>query len=334
MKCDKERSGVWMSGFKVVATSVTFGKVNEEPYRKLIEAGCEVILNELGRPYTEEELIEITQDCDVIIVGNDKISKKVIDNLEKAKLIAKHGVGIEKIDIAAADAKGIYVTNVPGSNSNEVADLVFAFIGNLARHINIGNAEVREGVWNKRRGVSLYKKTIGIIGTGNIGRLVAKRAKGYDMRILGYDLYPSQEAIELGLEYVDLETIYREADFITLHLPSTPETNQLLNKEAFSKMKPSVLIINSAREGLVDLDDLNDALVSKQIGGFASDAYSTEPAEYKPYFDHENVLLTPHIGATTLDANLNMGLGAVESVLAIKDGSKPPKKYIRNGIEF
>lgn len=319
-----------MSAFKIVATSVTFGKVNQEPYDRLIEAGCEVILNELGRPYTEEELIDITKNCDAIIVGNDKINRNVIEHLNKAKIIAKHGVGIEKIDIDAADEKGIFVTNVPGSNSNEVADLVFAFIGNLARHINAGNAEVREGIWNKRRGISLYKKTIGIVGTGNIGRLVAKRALGYDMRILGYDLYPSQEAIDMGVEYVDLDTIYREADFITLHLPSTPETDRLLNAEAFNKMKPSVLIVNSAREGLVDLDDLNEALTTQQIGGFATDAYSTEPAQYKPYFDHPNVLLTPHIGATTLDANLNMGLGAIESVLAIKDGKIPPKQYIRN----
>lgn len=323
-----------MNKFKVVTTSTTFGIVNKEPFEKLIDAGCEVILNELGRPYTEEELIEIADDADAVIVGNDHITKRVIEALPNVKLYAKHGVGYDKIDVDAADEQGVYVTNVPGSNSNEVADLVFAFIGNLARHINIGNKEVREGIWNKRRGISMYKKTIGIIGTGHIGRLVIKRANGYDMNVLGYDMYESNEARKLGLKYVNLDELLQKSDFITLHLPSTPETKHIIDKETFSKMKDNVLLVNTAREDLVNLDDLNEALSNKAIGGFATDAYSTEPAEYKPYFDHENVLLTPHIGATTLDANLNMGLGAVESILAIKNNQKPPAKYIRNTIKF
>jgi D-3-phosphoglycerate dehydrogenase len=323
-----------MSKFKVVATSTTFGVVNKEPLAKLIEAGCEVVLNERGRPYTEEELIEIASDADAVIVGNDHITENVIKQLPNVKLYAKHGVGYDKIDVKAADEHGVYVTNVPGSNSNEVADLVFAFIGNLARHINIGNKEVREGIWNKRRGISMHKKTIGIIGTGHIGQLVIKRANGFDMNVLGYDMFESDEAKSLGLKYVSLDELLKESDFITLHLPSTPETKHIIDKEAFSKMKDNVLLINTAREDLVNLDDLNEALSNHEIGGFATDAYSTEPAEYKPYFDHENVLLTPHIGATTVDANLNMGLGAVESILAIKEGKKPRQEYIRNNVNF
>lgn len=321
-----------MSKFKVVTTSVTFGKINKEPYQRLIDAGCEVITNNLGRPYTHEEIVAVGKDADAIIVGTDHVPESVVRELENVKIIAKHGVGFDPIDLEYTKERGIFVTNVPGSNSNEVADLVFGFIISLARNICLGNKEVRDGLWNKRSGISLYKKTLGVVGTGNIGLSVIRRAVGFNMNIIAYDLNQNKEALELGVKYVDLDTLLTESDFITLHLPNTPETEGIIDKKAMKQMKDEVLLINTAREQLVNLDDLNDALANKVIRGYATDVYADEPTPYLPYFDNENVVLSPHIGATTKDANLVMGQGAVDCVLAVKEGKRPPEQCIRNGI--
>lgn len=321
-----------MSKFKVVTTSVTFGKINKEPYQRLIDAGCEVITNNLGRPYTHEEIIAVAKDADAIIVGTDHIPEFVVKELDNVKIIAKHGVGFDSIDLDYTKKHGVFVTNVPGSNSNEVADLVFGLLISLARNICLGNKEVRDGVWNKRSGISLYKKTLGVVGTGNIGISVIRRALGFGMNIIAYDLNQSKEALELGVKYVDLDTLLTESDFITLHLPNTPETERMIDKKAMEKMKDDVLLINTAREQLVNLDDLNDALANKVIRGYATDVYADEPTPFLPYFNHENVVVSPHIGATTKDANLVMGYGAVDCVLAVKDGNRPPEHCIRNGI--
>lgn len=321
-----------MTTFKVVTTSVTFGKINQQPYQRLIDAGCEVVANNLGRPYHQEEIIAVAKDADALIVGTDHVPESVIKKLESVKIIAKHGVGFDSIDLKAAKERGIFVTNVPGSNSNEVADLAFAFILALARNICLGNREVREGNWNKRSGISLYQKSLGVIGTGNIGRAVMKRAKGFDMTVLAYDVVQNKETKELGARYVSFDTLLKESDFITLHVPNTPETKGFINKVQLEKMKKDCLLINTARSQLINYADLNEALANKTIRGYATDVFADEPTPYLPVFDHENVVISPHIGATTKDANLVMGQGAVDCVLSVKDGKRPPEYCIRNGM--
>lgn len=322
-----------MNKFKIVATTVTFGKFNKAPVDRLIKAGCEVITNKKGRPFTEEEIIEQSKGADALIVGTDKVTANVINNLDDSiKIIAKHGVGFDSIDLEAARKRNIFVTNVPGSNSNEVADLAIGFLVSLARNIPIGNKEVREGIWNKRVGISMKGKTIGVVGTGAIGLGVIKRTTGFDMKVLGYDLEESQEAIDLGVEYVDKETLLKESDFITLHLPNVPETHHFISEQELELMKNNVLIINTARAGLVDYTALEKFLDKGTVGGYAVDDYEEEPTPYLDIFAYDNVVLSPHIGATTIDANLIMGNGAVDCVLAVKDGNRPPEDNIRNGL--
>ncbi|GMA08451.1 2-hydroxyacid dehydrogenase [Tetragenococcus halophilus subsp. flandriensis] len=322
-----------MNKFKVVATTVTFGKFNNAPVERLIKAGCEVTTNKKGRPFTEKEIIQESKGADALIVGTDKITNNVINNLDNSvKIIAKHGVGFDSIDLESARKRNIFVTNVPGANSNEVADLAIGFLISLARNIPIGNKEVREGIWNKRAGISMKNKTIGVIGTGAIGSEVIKRTIGFGMKVLAYDLVENSEVVELGAEYVDKETLLKDSDFITLHVPDTSETHHFIGKNELELMKENALIVNSARAGLVDYTALDKALTEGRIMGYATDDFEQEPTPYLNIFEHENVVVTPHIGATTIDANLTMGNGAVDCVLAIKNDKRPPEKNIRNGM--
>lgn len=322
-----------MDKFKVVATTVTFGKFNKEPVERLTEAGCEVITNKKGRPFSEEEIIEASTGADALIVGTDKVTENVINQLDDSvKIIAKHGVGFDSINLEAARERKIFVTNVPGSNSNEVADLAIGFLISLARNIPIGNKELREGIWNKRAGVSMKGKTIGVVGTGAIGLEVIKRTTGFNMNVLAFDLRENSEAISLGAKYVDKETLLRESDFITLHLPNTSDTHHFIGRNELEVMKDNALLVNTARAGLVDYTALDKALTDGALQGYATDDFEEEPTPYLDIFDHDNVIVSPHIGATTIDANLIMGNGVVDCVLAVKDGQRPPENNIRNGM--
>lgn len=306
--------------FKIVATTVTFGKINQEPLERLIDQGYEVITNSFGRPFTETELIEIAGDADAIIIGNDKITARYINQTTKLKIIAKHGVGVDGVDMEAARAKGIAVTNAPGSNADEVADLAVASMLTLARVLYPSIRDLKAGGWPKYAGISLHQKTIGIVGTGSIGKALAKRATGFSMSILAYDVYQSDELKALGVQYVDIDTLVEQADFISLHLPSTPETYHLLNEKRLNSMKPTAILVNTAREKLVDYVALDTLLREKRIKGYAADVFDKEPPTSLDLFNYDNVIITPHIGGTTKESNLKMGNMAVDNVIAVLSG--------------
>lgn len=319
-------------GFKVLSTSNSFGIINKAPYKKLLENGCEVILNDTGRTFSREELITLGQDADAVIVGHDHITPDIVRDLEHVKIYAKNGVGYDNIDLETTRKRNIFVTNVPGSNSNEVADLVFGLMLSIARNIPKKDRELKEGIWDRGRGLSLYKKNIGIIGTGDIGVSVARRAFGFSMNVLAYDLFKSSEIEANGGVYVELEELLEKSDFVTLHLPSNEKTQNIINKQTLNLMKHNAILINTGRAELVDIDALNIALQENKIYGFGSDVFHEEPPPIYNYFNKDNVVITPHIGAATIDGNLNMGNGAVESVLAVKNGQRPPEDYIRNNL--
>lgn len=313
-----------MEKWKVVATAVTFGKVNKEPLERLKKFGCEVITNQFGRPFTSEEIIKYAADADALIVGNDKVTKLTIENCKKLKIIAKHGVGIDSIDVKSANKLGIIVTNAPASNSKEVADLTFGFIAMLARDLYNAVYNTKCGKWIKPMGISMYKKTIGIVGTGAIGVEVAKRATGYDMNILGYDILKNPLALKLGVKYVELDELLRRADFISLHLPLTSNTLKIISEKKFKLMKKGVILVNTARSQLVDNNGLYEALKNGTLRGYATDVYDFEPPECLPFFKLPNVILTPHIGGTTIESNRCMGDTAVDNVIAVFKGETPP----------
>lgn len=313
-----------MNKWKVVGTAVTFGKANMEPINRLREIGCEVLTNEFGRPFTAEEFIKIAGDADAIIVGNDKVPGSVIRQLKNLKIIAKHGVGTDSIDVKTANELGIVVTNATGTNSQEVADLAFGMIHIISRWIHIVNSTTKDGKWYKPMGISLYNKTIGIIGVGRIGTAVAKRAMGYDMNILGYDLVERIEAKKLGVKYTGLEELIENSDIVSLHVPLTSKTRNILNSDRFKLLKNGAILINTARSQLIDNDALYLALTNGTLRGYATDVYDYEPPAKKPFFDLENVLLTPHIGGTCIESNLRMGNTAVDNVIAVMKGKTPP----------
>lgn len=313
-----------MKKWKVAATAVTFGRINKEPLKRLEELGCEVTLNPYGRPLINEEMIQYASDADALIVGNDKVPGNVIEKCKNLKIIAKHGVGVDAIDIKTANKLGIVVTNAPATNSQEVADLAFGFLIMLARGLYQANYDTKAGRWIKPTGISLYKKTIGIVGLGAIGTAAAKRATGFDMDILGYDIEKNSSALKLGIKYVELDELLSKSDFITLHLPLTDKTLNILDADKFKLMKKGAILVDTARKQLVDYDALYKALTDGTLRGYATDVYDFEPPAHMPLFDLPNVILAPHIGGTTIESNRRMGDTAVDNVIAVIKGQTPP----------
>jgi len=246
-----------------------------------------------------------------------KVTEKVIASARRLKVIGRAGIGVDNVDIPAATARGIIVMNTPFGNSITTAEHAISLMLALARQIPEANASTQAGKWEKNRfmGVEITAKTLGIIGCGNIGSIVADRAIGLRMRVIAYDPFLSPErAIDLGVEKVELDELFRRADFITLHTPLTDKTRNIVSVEAIRSMKPGVRIINCARGGLVDEEALREALDSGHVAGAALDVFAEEPAKSNPLFGHPNVVCTPHLGAATTEAQENVALQIAEQM--------------------
>ena len=223
---------------KVLSTSPTFGYYASEPVEYLENHGCEVKLVPQGRKMSEEELIESVKECDAIIVGLEKITEPVIQASLKLKIIAKHGAGVDNIDVKAASARGMVVVNAQGANSDAVADLTIGLFLSLARSIPFADRCVKEGEWPRIVGVQINGKVLGIIGLGQIGKKVAKRALGFDMRVLAYDVFKDEAfAKKWGITYLSLDEVLAESDFISIHVPISPSTRGLIGERELSLMK-------------------------------------------------------------------------------------------------
>ncbi len=246
-----------------------------------------------------------------------KATEKIIAAAENLKVIGRAGIGVDNIDIAAATAKGIIVMNTPFGNSITTAEHAITMMMALARQIPAANSSTQASKWEKSRfmGVELFGKTLGIIGCGNIGAVVADRAQGLKMRVVAFDPFLSAErAVELGVEKVELEELLPRADFISLHTPLTDKTRGIISAEALGQVKQGVRIINCARGGLIDEAALKEALESGQVAGAALDVFQEEPAKDNPLFGLENVVCTPHLGAATTEAQENVALQVAEQM--------------------
>lgn len=315
-----------MRNWKIVVTAVTFAKADPEPLNRLKAIGCDVITNSLGRPLTEGEMINVARDADALIVGNDKVTGTIIRSCPKLKVIAKHGVGVDTIDSKTATECGVVVTNAPGVNSHEVADLAFGLLHMLSRGLYIANKATKEGTWLKPMGVGLWEKTIGIIGVGKIGLATAYRATGYKMKILGFDCVERLEAKKIGIEYVGLEELLQQSDFISLHLPLTNKTRNILDDRRLGLVNPGAILINTARSQLVEYEVLHKALLDGRIRGYGVDVYDFEPPQLHPMFSLDNVILSPHLGGTCYESNIRMGNTAVDNVIAVLEARTPPNR--------
>jgi len=266
----------------------------------------------------KDRLAEIIGNYDGLAIRSaTKVTAKILESAARLKVIGRAGIGVDNVDIPAATAKGVIVMNTPFGNSITTAEHAIAMMFALAREIPAADASTQSGKWEKNRfmGVEITNKVLGIIGCGNIGSIVADRAIGLHMRVIAFDPFLSPErALELGVEKVDLDELLARADVITLHTPMTPQTKNILSREALAATKKGVRIINCARGGLVDEEALAELLKAGHVSGAAFDVFTEEPAKSNPLFGLHNVVCTPHLGASTTEAQENVALQVAEQM--------------------
>jgi D-3-phosphoglycerate dehydrogenase len=280
---------------------------------------------ELGIDWSDQELAERIGGYEGIVIRSaTKMTADLIDGATRLRVIGRAGVGVDNVDVEAATRRGIVVANAPESNVVTAAEHTMALLLALARNIPQAYVSLTAGKWERSKfsGVELYEKTLGILGFGRIGQLVAQRARGFGMRVLAFDPFVSAERYrDLGVEKADSpDDIYAQADFITVHLPKTPETEGFLNAEAFAKMRDGVRVLNVARGGLIDEAALKDALETGKVAGAALDVFPSEPMTENPLFADPRVVVTPHLGASTAEATDRAGYQSAEQVVAALTG--------------
>ncbi len=315
-----------MSALHVLIEARPFSAFDPAPLEILRRAGFE-ISDLRGSGIAEERFREALGRADILLCGNDlRVDDAVLERAGRLRAVAKLGAGLDTVDIAAATRRRIPVFHTPGANNQAVADHTFALILSLARRILACDRGLRAKRWEHTRilGVEIWNKTLGLIGLGAIGRCVALRAKGFQMRVLAHDPYwPEAFAAEHGIERVALEELLERADIVSLHVPLTPESRHLIDARALARMKKSALLINCSRGGIVNEADLVEVLRTGAIAGAGLDVFEEEPPLASPLLTLDNVVLTPHTAAFTYEGMNNMSTGIVEQILAFARGERP-----------
>ena len=274
---------------------------------------------------SHEELLEIIGGYEALIIRSaTKVTDDLLEAAKNLRIIGRAGVGLDNVDIPAATKRGVVVMNTPGGNVVTTAEHTIAMLLSLSRNIPSGTASLKAGRWEKKQliGREIYNKWLGVIGFGKVGTIVADRARGLKMRVMVHDPFVTPEQIEkMGFKPVSLEDLYRKADYISVHVPKTRNTVGLIDKAAFDKMKNGVLIINCARGGIIDEEALNEGLESGKVGGAALDVFETEPPGTCKLFDHDRVICTPHLAASTLEAQTSVAMAIAEQII----------DYLKNG---
>jgi D-3-phosphoglycerate dehydrogenase len=301
---------------KILITPRSFGKTDKSVFDLFRNDEYEVVINPYGQILTKEQMIENVRDKAGVIVGVDPFDRDVIEAAPDLKAIAKYGVGTDNIDTGYAKLKGIPVSITAGANTNAVADYTFALMLAVARRITLINGMCHEKNWTKVIGSDVYGKTLGILGLGAIGKAVAKRAKGFDMKVLAYDIYRDDEYAEKNnIIYSTLQNIFKTCDFISLHLPLTNETRNIINETTLSSMKPNCILINTARGGLIDEPALIKALKNGVILGAGLDVFNSEPPEDDEIYQLDNLIMSSHSAASTNGASEQMSYLAAINLL-------------------
>lgn len=266
-----------------------------------------------------QELGDAVKDCHGLIVRSaTKVTADIIKKASKLMVIGRAGIGLDNVDINCATKKGIVVMNAPEGNVITTAEHTISLMLALSRNIPQATASMKRGLWEKKKfqGREIFNKTLGIIGIGRIGKVVADRAMGLKMNVIGYDPYIAPEAIQkIGIELVSLDELYRRSDYITIHTPRTKETSGLINRRAFKKMKNGVRIINCARGGIVDEKDLHEAIINGKVSGAALDVFEVEPPKDNPLLQLDNFICSPHLGASTTEAQENVAVNIAQQVI-------------------
>jgi glyoxylate reductase len=307
-----------------------------EPGLDLLKTSCDVEVKPTDEMVTREELLEKVKDRDALLcLLTEKIDKEIIETGTNLKIIANYAVGYDNVDVACATRRGIWVSNTPGVLTDTTADMAWALIFSMARRIVEADKSVRAGKfkgWSATMllGGDIHGKTLGIIGAGRIGTAVAMRAIGFNMRVLYADVRANKELEkEVGAEHVDMDTLLKESDFVSVHVPLMPETRHLIGRRSLAMMKPTAYLINTSRGPVVNEASLAEALQKGIIAGAGLDVYEEEPEINPGLLKLDNVVLTPHIASGSVETRAKMAIMAAENVIAALDGKTPPNAVNR-----
>ncbi len=300
---------------KVAVCSRSFS--SNEKLVSILKSTVEFVkLNEKGIKLENETLVEFIGDCDAAIIGIEKITDNVLKKLPLLKLISKYGVGIDNIDLKALDNRNISLEHSKGTNKRSVSELVLSFAITMLRQIHHLNRDVKNGQWKQNKGNELSGLVFGIVGYGNIGQDLARLLEPFSCKILCFDLiYPDQSKQKNNIEKVSLKKVFINSDIISLHIPLNKETENLINEDYIRLMKKNSILINTSRGGIVDENDLYEALKSNSIAGAAFDVLAVEPPEQKRLIGLKNFFITPHIGSSTNQSIEKMGLAAIDGII-------------------
>jgi D-3-phosphoglycerate dehydrogenase / 2-oxoglutarate reductase len=302
--------------FKVLITTVPFGNQNRLPFDLLESAGVEYLVNPLNRKLTEDELAEMVKDFDVIIAGTELITKKVMGIASNLKMISRVGIGLDSVDLLEAKKRGIIVSYTPDAPAPAVAELTIGLMLTLLRSVQLSNMEMHNGKWHRFFGRRLSEVTIGIIGVGRIGGGILKHLQGFGSpKILINDTIKNYDLNQTSnVRWVDKDTIYQQADIVTIHTPLTVQTKDMIKKEQLLSMKKDAIIINTARGGIINEQDLYDVMKTGHLSGAAIDVFDVEPYNGK-LREIQRCILTAHMGSMSIDCRTRMEIEATEEVV-------------------
>lgn len=310
--------------YKIISSSPTFGKYSNDPVELLKSKDCELHILENNITSNEDKFALALKDADALIVGVEKITPRVLQYANKLKVIAKHGAGVDNIDLKEAQRKNIIVSNAPGANRHAVADFVFGLFLSIARQIPAATYDVKEQKWSPFIGNEMFNKTLGVIGTGRIGKEVISRALGFNMNVLCFDLYPDEQLEEQDLvNYVELEDLIKKSDFITVHTDLNKDSSSLIGEEELKSMKSSAYLVNTARGGIIDEEALFHSLQKGEIKGAAMDVFKNEPLTRSLLLGLPNFIATPHMAGYTYEALREVGMITARNVLNVLAEKEP-----------
>ena len=303
--------------------------LSPEPKQYLRDNSCEIVETEYGGSLNDgeipqEKLIRMLDGVDACIISTPLMSREVIEKAKSLKLISRRGVGFDRVDVEAATENGVYVTITPGTVDEGVADHAFALMLAISKKIVESHLNILNGVWKASVGTELWQKTLGVIGMGRIGQAVARRAAGFDMKVIAYDVFPSEEvARKYGVTFVSLEELMQQSDFISINAPLNKDTFHLVSDRLLQMTKPSAFIVNTARGGLIDEAALVRALERGNLAGAALDVFEEEPLGSSRLKELPNVVLTAHTGGYTYESMKRANLAAAKNVVQIMKGVLP-----------
>jgi phosphoglycerate dehydrogenase-like enzyme len=312
---------------RIMVLTKKFSEFSREPFQVMQQAGLEVIEKDYDRvsPSQEDELCRVIQGADAIIVtGMFPATRKIIMSADRLKMIAIRSAGFEGSDLAAATEKGVLVTHNPGENASSVADMAIGLMLATAKQIAQKDREMRRGLYNRGGGDDLFRKTIGIIGLGNIGKRVAMRLQGFEVKIIANDLveYPEFQA-KFNIPYYPKEEVLKRADFLTLHVPLDDSTREMISEDRLKIMKPTSFLINTARGEIVEEEALYKALTLGWIAGAGLDVFKEEPPKFRPLIELDNVVCTPHSAGLSRQASYAMAMATVNKIISFFKGRIP-----------